>query len=697
MLDEVFRPKAIAVVGANPENTFGGRSLRYLEQLRYSGAVYPVNPNYQEIRGWQCYADVSRIPKDVDVAVVAVPARVIPGLMEPLAAKGCRVAVVLSAGFSESSPAGRVLEEEMLARASRVGLRVIGPNCNGAINVMDRIPLGCASVMDRSELLTGPVALVSQSGSTGASFVDLAMSQGVGFSYVVAIGNANDLDATDFIRLFLRDPSTSTVALLIEGVKDGRAFLAALRELSEAGKQALVLKVGRSESGAASAATHTGALAGSWDVFRQLVEEAGGVIADTIEDLVAACAAQVAFGKVHAQQQWGGRLQVLSTSGMLCGLIADTIEKVTGLELAQPTEATAALLRTFGFAPPFNPLDFARVPMPEDRWAGNYTTIADALLADPQVDGLLVGSGVSHIVSDVARLTAEASQRHLDKLTAIYSLGGELVQPARQIAQGRVTTGDNLGALLMAMSQRSAIRRATSGKTLHTTAPPTATFDVETEYGVLAYLQMAGLQTVRMMLATSAVDAVNAAREVGYPVVIKAAVAGVVHKARLGLVRTALASDDAVRRAFAAVETAAVESNVWRGEVLVAEYLSLAGAREILLGARRDPMLGMHCVVGAGGERAEELADWVALSLACSTETIGRALARLRILSAVNLEDTEPLSDAVSRFGKAVVAIENSILALELNPIVFWPGQEPIVLDARVELAPLAGQGMPHV
>ena len=693
LLSDIFEPQSIAVVGASPENTFGGRSLRYLEKLKYQLPVYPVNPHYDEIRGWRCYPDVSDIPSTVDVAVVAVPAVYTPKVMEGLGSKRCKVAVVLSAGFSESGPQGRELEATMLETAHRNGIRVVGPNCNGAINILDRIPLGCSTAMERSILQPGPVALISQSGSVGASIVDLAMSAGLGLSYVAATGNGNDLDVTAFVEMLTSDPRTEVVAVLMEGVRDGAAFLRAAKRLNESGKVLAVLKVGRSQSGAATVATHTGAMAGSWELFRELSTDAGAQVVDTIEDLVALCAAHASYSAARQHKQWGGRLQVISTSGALCGLIADTIEGIEGLSLANLTQDSRDLLATFGFRPPWNPLDFARVPMPEDRWAGNFLRITDALLGDPGVDGLLVGSGVSHIVSEVSEITVRVSADHPDKLTSIYSVGGELVAKARSIAAGRVVTAESLGALLKAIDHHTrrpstpSVQPAHSRKARPAGKALAAMLVRPTEYFVTVFLGEHGLDSPQESIATSATDCLRAAEAVGYPVVLKASMSKPVHKSRMGLVRTGLQTATKVEEAFESIRKAAQTHDFWEEEVLIAQQVDLTGAVEILLGARRDPTFGLHLIVGAGGSLAEQLDDWKALPIDCDDDEIDRALRGLKILSDIEPREFEPLKRTVVKFREAVVDVGPGLAALEVNPCAFWGSDRPcLVLDARVEL-----------
>ncbi len=692
-LSDVFDPGSIAVVGASPENTFGGRSLRYLEKLKYKLPVYPVNPHYDEIRGWRCYADVSDVPSSIDVAVVAVPAVYTPKVMDGLGSKRCKVAIVLSAGFSESGTQGRDLELTMLEAAHRNGIRVVGPNCNGAINIFDRIPLGCSTAMERSVLVPGPVALISQSGSVGASIVDLAMSQGLGLSYAVATGNGNDLDVTAFVEMLTVDPRTEVVAVLMEGVRDGSAFLQAAKKLRQSGKVLVVLKIGRSQSGATTVATHTGAMAGSWELFRELVTEAGAEVVETIEELVSMCAAHASYTASRQHQQWGGRLQVISTSGALCGLIADTMDGVEGLSLASLTKASRDLLATYGFRPPWNPLDFARVPMPEDKWAGNFAHIADRLLSDPNVDGLLVGSGVSHIVAEVSEITVRVSADHSDKLAAIYSVGGELATKARTIAAGRVVTAESLGALLAAIDQHTrrvsipSVRLAPSPKSRPGGGALTKMLDRPTEYAVTALLREHGLESPHESIATTAADCLRAAEKLGYPVVVKASVSKPIHKSRMGLVRMNLHTSDQVTEAFDSIRRAAQQQHLWQDEILVAQQVDLTGACEILLGARRDPMFGLHVIVGAGGSLAEQLHDWKALPVAGDDREIDRALRGLNILSDISPRELKPLKQAVAGFRRAVVDIGPQLIAIEVNPCAFWGLDRPcLILDARVEL-----------
>jgi acyl-CoA synthetase (NDP forming) len=692
-LEDVFEPESIAVIGASSANTFGGRSLRYLKKLGFRGAVYPVNPRYESLRDWRCYPSVQALPGDVDVAVIAVAAESTPAVVRDLGARNCRAAFVLSSGFSERGEDGRDLEMRLLREAERQHIRIIGPNCNGAINVLHSIPLGCSTAMDRGALVKGSVALVSQSGSAGASFVDAAMSRAVGFSYVVAVGNANDLDVTDFVRLLATDANTRVITILMEGVRDGRSFIEAVNEVHKRGKSLVVLKIGRSEAGATTAATHTGKIVGSWELFHHLVEDAGGLVVRSMTQLLELTAANASYSEMRRDRPWGTRLQVLSTSGALCGLIVDQISEEPSITLAQPSAPSARVLSGVGFGPPWNPLDFAKVPMGEDKWAGAFKSVVEALASDPAIDGILIGSGLSHIVNEMSGLAVDVARVHAEKLLACYVFGGELLDEARRLTVGPVISSEDLDALIRVLAYRSTSSEGKSpssggerGVWHGDDALRSAVLERPTEHELTRLLAEVGLECPPGRLAGSIQEAIAACEMIGFPVVLKISSDRQLHKAHLGLIRTNVCSAAAARDAFEQIRRVAEDRSLWQGEVLIAKQIDLVGARELLVAARWDPTFGLHLVVGSGGSQVEAKRDWVGLLPTAKREGVRRALRRLQMLADVSDDDLEPLERAVRSIELAAELLSPEASVVEVNPCAFWPEERRcLALDARIQ------------
>ena len=281
----MFNPRGITIVGANPDLSRPGRqTLLALERHGYGGGVYPVNPRYQEIGGKKCYASVADIDGPVDVAVVALQAKYVPDVMTQCGRKGIRFAVVLGGGFREVGPEGAQLEQQMLAAARAGGVRFIGPNCLGYKNVHDHVFACFGSITRAPDLQPGPVSALIQSGGYGNSMVIQCGYAGVGFRYLVASGSESDIKTTEIIDAYVDDPETKVILTYLEGVHDGRAFMASARRALAAGKPLVVVKAGNTRQGERAAASHTAFMTVSYDIYRAAFKQCGVLEVEDIAD-----------------------------------------------------------------------------------------------------------------------------------------------------------------------------------------------------------------------------------------------------------------------------------------------------------------------------------------------------------------------------------------------------------------------------
>jgi len=274
--ERLFNPRGVAIVGAT-EDTIraGGQALEAITSHGYRGGIFPVNPNYDTMAGMRCYRSLDDITEPCDVAVVCIPAKLVPGIIEQCGAKGIPFAVVLGGGFRETGPEGIENEKRMLAAAKKGGVRIIGPNCLGLVNIHQNIYTGFGSITKPPTLKPGPVSAVIQSGGFGNSVVIQTGMQNVGFRYVVASGNESDIQAPELINAFVDDPETKVILAYLEGVADGRALMAAARRALAAGKPVIILKAGNTTQGLKAAASHTANLTSSYDVFRAAFKQCG--------------------------------------------------------------------------------------------------------------------------------------------------------------------------------------------------------------------------------------------------------------------------------------------------------------------------------------------------------------------------------------------------------------------------------------
>ena len=347
-----FRPRGVAVVGASRvPGKVGYTVLQNLKSM-YRGPLYPVNPRAREILGLPAYPSLLEVPDPVELAVVAVPARAVPRVVEDAGRRGLRGVIVLSAGFREVGPAGAELERRLVETARRYGLRLVGPNC---IGVYSPSTVANATFFDPERLGLpgpGPVAFISQSGALGAAVLDWAEARGIGVSRFVSVGNKADVDEADLLAFLRRDPETRSIALYIEGVEDGRRLRSALEETTPV-KPVVALKAGRSEAGARAAASHTGSLAGSYQLYQAVFRQTGVVPARSPEEVF-----DLALALALQPPMRGDRVAVITVGGGSGVMASDELSEL-GLRVPELSERTQARLRRvlLPIASPRNPVD----------------------------------------------------------------------------------------------------------------------------------------------------------------------------------------------------------------------------------------------------------------------------------------------------------------------------------------------------
>ncbi len=413
-LDAVFRPRSVAVVGASTRpGKLGHEILRNLLEAGFGGEVYPVNPKADEILGVRCYRSVSEVPGPVDLAVMVIPARLVPGAVEEAAARGARGFVVVSGGFRESGPEGAELERRLVEAVRGAGGRLVGPNCQGVANPHAGLCATWPLVTRR-----GRVAVVSQSGTVAAFLATSLEEHGVGMSKLAALGNKADVDEVDVLEFLAGDPETEVVALYVEGVAGGRGrdLMEAVRRCVEAGKAVVALKAGRTEAGSRAVASHTGSVAGAAEVYEAAFRQAGAIPASSLEEMLDAAEALAAHPPMR-----GDSVAVVTSSGGGGILAVDALES-RGLRAAELSGETLAALRESlpGYAVVGNPLDLTG-----SATAADYDAALAALSRDPGVDGILAifGDPIPGAFEVVSRWREGLGGR---PLVAAYLGGGEV-------------------------------------------------------------------------------------------------------------------------------------------------------------------------------------------------------------------------------------------------------------------------------
>lgn len=600
MLDPFFSPKGVAVVGAsrNPHK-LGYGVVRNLKDYRYQGDIYPVNKSASEILDLQCYAQLSDVPDPVDLAIVIVPARVVPEIIKQCGERGIKHAIVISGGFSETGEEGKKLEKELKKVAEENEVKFIGPNCIGTIDT--HTPVNTTFVTGMPE--TGEIGFSSQSGAMVASVIDWARGAGVGFSRIVSLGNQVDVNETQMIETLYEDPQTDVITAYIEGVSDGKAFMD-IAQKAALKKPFVALKGGRGESGAKAVASHTGALAGSAEAYEAAFERSGVQQARTMEEMFD-------WARALAWQPLptGKKVGVLTNAGGPAILAVDALEKA-GLELAELTAETRSFLqsRLPKAASVNNPVDVLAGSGP-----GTYALALDALLTDETVDSVVVIQAPQDwfLPASLAEVVGEVAGVH--KKPVITSIMGKAsVEEALTILHKRkipnVSFPERVASVLSAMVKRKEwLDTPQKSPEQFTDVNVDRAKEAAKEEDWKSLLKEYGIAFPPERYANTIDDARKSAEAIGYPVVLKLISDDVSHKTEVNGVKLGLRNRQDVSEAWKDIKRSADKADVNMKGVQIQKMFS--EGQEVILGIRRDPQFGPLVLFGTGGTDVELLRD----------------------------------------------------------------------------------------
>lgn len=442
-MEEFLNPESVAVVGASRKpGKIGHELLRNIIEGNYEGEIYPINPSGDEVLGLESYSSVLDVENDIDLAVLAVPAPIIPKIIEECGEKGIRSVVIVSAGFSEAG--NKDLEDKLVEEAEKWGIRVIGPNCTGIANYNKKLH---ATMETRAK--EGNIGFISQSGALGGAILAWTRERNIGLSKFVSYGNACDIAESETLEYLAEDPKTKAITLYLEGVKDGEEFINAARKATRK-KPVIAVKGGLSEAGAKSVASHTSSLAGNRKVFFGIMKQTDIIRAEGVEDMFDMARA-VAFQKPVR----GKKVAVVTNSGGPGVLATDKLDEL-GLEIPSPP---AGIIKKLDFLPDAsslkNPID-----MTAEATSEMYGETVEALFSEEYYDAALVidvpvawGNGV-----DEAKALASAKEK-IDKPIAACWMAGHLVEDAIPVLEEKgiqnYSTPKRAAQALWALSQKT--------------------------------------------------------------------------------------------------------------------------------------------------------------------------------------------------------------------------------------------------
>jgi acetate---CoA ligase (ADP-forming) len=688
-ITKLMRPRSVAVIGASadPAKT-AGRPVAYLQKHGFDGQIYPVNPRYETIGGLACYPDVASLPEAPDVGIVLLGAERAHIAVRELAKRGTSAAIVLASGYSETGEEGARRQAELIEAAG--SMRILGPNTIGLVNLTDSITLSASGALETGDLPVGGIGVVSQSGGILGSLLSRAAARGIGLSKLVSTSNEVDLDMADFVDYLVDDEATSVIALYMEGVRHPDRFRRAALRAAAAGKPIVVFKIGRSESGARAAVSHTGALAGADRMYDALFDELGVIRAETFSDLLDIPAA-LATRRTLA----GKRVAILTSTGGAGTLVTDSLG-VVGFETPAPDGETAASLRALQTGDHAvldrNPIDVTLAGLQPDLLRGAIRT----LLASPSYDAVVViigssGLAMPDLMAGAIRESLPGSSKpllafvspHAPEITAL--LNGQNV-PA-------FPTPESAASALNAMwTYRESHRRVTAA--LQSASQPAAPAPVVlddlpvgslNEAEAKALFASFGVPSVRERVVTNAEEAQTAARELGGKVVLKLLSSEITHKSEVGGVAVGVSADEiGARLARMCDEVQTHTGNVPKA-FLVQEMVT--GGTELIFGLHRDP-LGTAILLGMGGVTAELFKDTTMKLLPAGAPlTRDDALTMLRSLKTWPLldgyrgrprADVDAAVSAIVAFSRMASQLGERIVEAEINPVFVLPAGQGV-------------------
>ncbi|MDE1828763.1 MAG: acetate--CoA ligase family protein [Thaumarchaeota archaeon] len=702
-LRSIVSPKSIAVIGAsNRPESIGNAVVENILNGGYRGKLYPINPSTTEVLGIKCYASVIDVPESIDLAVIIVPSKTVPQVLEDCGKKKVKGAIIISAGFKESGKEGRMLEEQVAQIAKKHGIRLVGPNCVGLINSTPEVSLN-ASFTKRMPKF-GTVSLVSQSGAICGAMLEYAKIKAVGFSKVFSLGNKADINENDVLSFLSQDPTTKVVLMYVEDLADANNFIRIASDMTRRGvnsKPILAMKVGQSTIGTKAIASHTGALAGSAEAYDAIFKQAGIIKTETLEQLF-----DYALAFSYQPVPRGGGCVVVSNAGGPAAITADASVRY-GLKLAKLSEKTINGLKTIL---PKNAMIINPIDMIGDSDTVRYEKALRFVLQDENVDSCIVISTPLFLFDNeaLANVIVKISKEFKEKtvLACITSFmeneDAEKILDSNHVPQYSFPETATAALAVMqefgAMAKRPppkiekyAVDKAAARKIIDDIKKEGRTYLAGPQ--AMKILRSYGFATVEPVLARNEEECVQMAAKVGYPLVLKISSPDIVHKVDVGGVEIDLKNETEVRNAFQKIMNSVKKAKpdaVIRG-ITIEQFVK--DGKEMIIGSKRDPQFGPLIMFGTGGIYVSifndvsfglaPLSDFDASKMIDSTKAS-------KILAGTRGEkpyDRLAVIDCLKRLSQMVTEIPE-ILELDVNPLlVFEKGKGCKALDVRIVIS----------
>jgi len=692
MLESLFRPKAVAVIGASSkELSIGNRVIRNLIDFGFRGSIYPINPSADEIRGIKAYKSILDCPGEVDVVHMVIPAKFVPQAVEDCGKKGVKHIIINSGGFGETGAEGAAIEKDFLERARRYGIRILGPNCQGVINTDAEIRAYCNFTFTKPD--PGFISIVALSGGVAEVIHQAFAQMGVGTRIYASNGNAVDVTIPEIMRYLGDDEGTRVIVTYVEGLRDPDNFMKTATAVA-ARKPILAMKAGRTKEGAKAAASHTGGLAKE-DIATDLIFQKAGVLSFRDEGHLIQAAAAFATQPIPK----GNRVGIITNTGGPAVIATDVLVGA-GCTLPPLSEQTHARLKEslYPEASIGNPVDVLATGT-----AQHYRAGMDAMMADDSFDCVFVNFVTPFFVDNesIAReIVAVSQQRRKPLVCNLMTDKQQWAEVARILREGGVPCyplpGEAARAMAALVHYHFLRSRETAGPQHFGDTHPEKARQIMTAarsagrtqlaaaevYGILAAYT---IPVAKWRLAASPAEAAKAAAEIGLPVVVKADAESVVHKSDMGGVAVNLGSASAVKRAAVQMQKAISAPDL---RFFVQQYLP--GGLELIMGAKAEEGLGHAVVFGLGGIHVEVMKDVVFNLTPVSAPEARAMLSAVKsapLLSGVRGQagvNREQLAEILQRLSQLLRDLPE-IQEMDLNPVMAFQDRA-FVVDARISL-----------
>lgn len=692
-LNFFFNPKSIAVIGASGDKTkLGHMVLKNIKKYRYKGKIYPVNLHDKKVLGLKCYKSVLDIPKEIDLAVIVIPAAFVPEVVEECGKKGVKGAVIISAGFKESGPEGEEREKKIKEIAKKYGVRVLGPNCLGIIDTSSNLNASFAESMPEN----WDISVFSQSGAMSTAILDWANSNGIGFSKLVSLGNEADISECDLLEAWENDKESKVILGYLEGIVDGNRFLEISKKITKK-KPLIVIKSGSSDEGASAISSHTGSLAGYDQATEAAFAQAGVIRAKTIQDLFDYCRA---FSFLNIPK--GKRVAVITNAGGPGVMATDLIDASEKLEMADLSYQTKERLKKFlpKTSNIKNPIDVVG-----DSKADRYKVALEAVLKDKNVDMALVilTPQVMTEVEKTAEIIAGMKKKTKKPIVASFVGGKEVEEGIEVLEKKKVPVyaypERAIYSLEALVSYKEYFEKKERSKDRELKIDKKAVREILegarrniTEIEISKILNFYGIPMSRSILAKSKEAAVRAAEKLGYPVVLKIASPDILHKTDVGGVKLALKNKEEVKKGYDQILTS-VKKNMPKAEIKgITVFRMVREGQEVIVGAKRDEVFGPMVMFGLGGVYVELLKDVVFRICPISREEAYKMVGSIKAAGLLTGfrgragYDLEAIVEAIIRLSQLMLDFPE-IKEVDINPFrVNEKGKGAVALDAKIVL-----------